>query len=220
MNGYYKIYFETCHLPYLSILKEINDKSEKALWYFHPGGKKNPDRPHIHGLVLNCTFTTDGLRRKIKKVFNLTSKTQYGLSNTYDKGTKMSELTVPGYMAYMTKGQFDPVGEPKGFSLLEVSIARTMFKPKEEVIEKRYELEIIHKVKKLTLWQCAFEAETRYMIENNDEVFDTRKLLWKVKEVLKENKILCHKVQVRNIIQDIQSRQDPERFDNDVLRFL
>lgn len=225
MEGYYKVYFETKHLDYQPILEELNAQCEKAVWYFHPGGKKNPDRPHIHGLVLNCKWHPDSVRRKLKKVFSLTITTEYAVSNTYDKKKRMSELSYPKYLVYMTKGQYDPVSIT-GFTSEECDTAKSLYSsPAETKTEIIYEIEKITPVKKKTQWELAQIAQEKYedfhekLLMDKDEI-DLKQMCKIVIDVLHNNKTMAHQNTVVYIMQDIQSRIDPDSFMRGVLRRL
>jgi len=220
MEGYYKVYFETKHKTYAELLEKITEDAKGAVWYYHPRGKKDADRPHIHGLLLDYKKTDDTLRKLIKKEFELTKTSEFGISNTFKRGTKMSEYTYPGYITYMTKGIYDPEQPIKHFTLSECELGKSLFKvvtPETKiVIEPREKVQ-----KKLTQWQISREAEIRYLQrypEHDDlELID---LCHIIIEVLNENHTLSHKTVVRNIAQDIMASRDPARFVREVLKII
>lgn len=112
MDGYWKVYFELNQVDTdtaVEFCKRISIKAEKAIFYLHPVKDKTGQQlPHIHGLVYNWPNHPDTYRSQIKKTFNV-SGTEFGVSNTYEKGTKMSEATINTYVSYMSKGKFDPI---------------------------------------------------------------------------------------------------------------
>lgn len=218
MEGYWKVYFETKHKNYDEFLKEISDNSEKAVWYFHPGGKKSADRPHIHGLLYNYNKTDDTLRKYIKKQFQLTKTSEFAISNSFSRGTKMTEMFYPKYITYMSKGQYDPVNV-KGFERAETDRLKSEWKDHTTtaniIIEPREKIK-----KKLTYYQIARACQAEYMAIYQSVDFEILKMIAIVCRVLKENSILAHKLTVRNIIQDIQAELDFETFQAEVYKMV
>lgn len=223
MKGYSKLYFETKHLDYANVLKVIADSSERALFYFHEGGKLKADRPHIHALLYNYKLTDDTLRSLVKKAFGLTSAHEHSIGTTYKKDgktVKMTEHNYHGYMVYMTKGKYQPLEPMKGFLIEETELARGLWLEPTPLTETKtiYTFEEIKKVKKMTQWQISHEVETRAMIDNLDFTVDN--LLPIIADVCHENKTLCHYRNASNICQDIESRQDTKRFSQMVKKLM
>jgi len=112
MDGYWKVYFELNGVDTASateFCKRISVEAEKAVFYLHPiKDKTGQELPHIHGLVFNWPRHPDTYRSEIKKTFSVKGS-QLGVSNTYERGTKMSETTIDTYVNYMTKGKFEPL---------------------------------------------------------------------------------------------------------------
>ena len=227
LNGYYKIYFETKHKDYMDYIKEISSQCDKSFWYFHPGGKENTDRPHIHGCIVNCKLTDDSLRdgtknrTGFKKQFGLEKPTEHGISNTFKKGTKMSEDTVFGYAKYCAKGQYMPVyytGEwPDKYNYVLLKNEDFFISARGEWVDPEVEkIEVKLKVNKLTQWQIADEVCIRMMSKLNDDRFDFETAISLVREVCNENKTLCHKRIACNILEDVQSRLNPKTWSSDV----
>jgi len=223
MNGHYKIRFDlvddTDYLPYL---QEVSSLCDRAIFYYHPNGKTDGKLPHIHGLLVNYKKTDDTLRKNTKQLFKLTSSTSCSISNTFSKGIKMTDITYPKYLIYMTKGKYDPVFS-KDFSSEEYSLAKSMWREPQSKTQEKAVIVIEPKekvIKKLTQFQCAQEVEIRYMEEYGDDDFNLDALLEITPKVLKDNKTMAHYRLVANIIQDIQSRRDPDSFKNAVRRLL
>lgn len=220
MKGYWKIRFDIIdNADYISYLEEISDLSDRAVFYYHSGGKTDGKCPHIHGLLFNYKKSDDTLRDTTKKRFGLTGKESCTVSNTYARGTKMSELMYPKYVTYMTKGQFDPV-YTKDFSVEETDLAKSLW-----VDIKRETVNIViepkEKVKpKLTQFQLSQEVQTRWMMEHgDDEKPDYDEMLDILIEVARQNKTLLPDRTAANIIQDIQSRFDKTKYKARVLRY-
>lgn len=227
MEGYWKVYFLTQHKEYDKFLERLAGVCDRAVFYFHPGGKKDPDRPHIHGLLYKCSKTDKTIREWCRTEFGLAvNEGQYAVSRTYKKqgvgsDIKMSDLTYPGYVTYMSKGKYDPVYS-KDFSTEETILAKSLWvEPKKDepvniVIEPKEKV-----IKKLTQWGVAREAEIEYIMRYPDEVIENycpKKMARVVIDICQKNKILTHKVLVRNILQDIESVISPERFVEMVVR--
>lgn len=223
MNGYWKIRFDILdETPYVSYLEKISALCDRALFYYHPNGKTDGKSPHIHGLLFNYKYTDDTLRKNTKLHFGLTTKESCTVSNTYKKGTKMSEITYHGYITYMTKGKYDPV-YVKDFTEEHLQVAKESWKeqiiaPTTIVIEPKEKLK-----KKLTQFQCAHEVETRYLEQTQGEDITEKSLddlIDITTKVLNENGTLSHYRVVANIIQDIQSRQNKSVFKSAVKKLL
>lgn len=225
MEGYWKVYFLTQHKEYDAILERIAAVCDRALFYFHPGGKKDPDRPHIHGLLLNCKKTDKTIREWLRAEFGLkVNGGEYAVSREFThngKKTKMSDLLYPKYVVYMSKGQYNPVYS-KGFSTEETSLAKSLWsepkkdEPKTIVIEPKEKV-----IKKLTQWQVARQAELEYLQEYPDENIEDycpKKMAHIVISICQKNKMLTHKILVRNMLQDIEAVIRPERFVEMVVR--
>lgn len=214
MEGYWKVYFCSKGIDYLAFLEEISNDCDKALWYFHPGGKKDSNRPHIHGLVINYSKSDDTLRKKIKDTFPVDAKKQeFAISNSFSRGVKMSELFYQKYITYMSKGIYDPVYN-KGFTEQDIEIWKSLWifpseqsQPANIIVEPKEKIQ-----KKLTLFQIARAAQAEYMFTYQEISLNVNKLIFIVIRILKENKILAHKMVVRNIIQDIIADLDVEEF--------
>lgn len=222
MEGYWKVYFCSKGIDYLAFLEEISNDCDKALWYFHPGGKKDSNRPHIHGLVINYSKSDDTLRKKIKDNFPVDAKKQeFAISNSFSRGVKMSELFYQKYITYMSKGIYDPVYN-KGFTIQEVEVFKSLWifpdegtQPANIVIEPKEKV-----IKKLTLFQIARAAQCEYLAIYKEIDINISKLIYIVIRLLKENRILAHKMTVRNIIQDIIADLDAEEFVSAVYKMV
>lgn len=217
MEGYWKIRFDIIDASdYKQFLTSISDNCDRCIFYYHPNGKTDGKSPHIHGLIYNYKQTDDTLRKHTKKFFNLTKVPQCSISNTFSRGTKMSDITYPKYIVYMSKGQYDPVFA-KGFTEEESTLAKSLWKDQNEkilVIEPREKVQ-----PKLTQYQCAKEAMIRYyQLGYTDDDPDYRIITQIVINVLHDNRILAHDNTVTHIIQSIQSEINPDRFITRVLR--
>lgn len=222
MNGYYKIRFDIINdTDYLPYLQEISTLCNRAIFYYHPGGKTDGKEPHIHGLLVDYSKTDDTLRKYTKQRFNLTGVTSCSISNTFSRGTKMSSLTYPKYITYMSKGIYNPVYS-KGFEPEEFEMAKMCWsEPKKDDSKAVIVIEPKEKVqKKLTQFQCAKEVEIRYIMEYQDEEFRIDPLIEITSKVLNENGTLAHYRVVANIIQDIQSRRNKNAFESAVKKLL
>lgn len=117
MDGYWKSYFELNGVSIdvaTELCKRLSLKAEKAVFYLHPIKDKTGQAiPHIHGLIFNWANHPDTFRNEVKKTLDVKGS-QLGVSNTYERGTKMEEQHIPKYVTYMTKGKFDPI-YVKGF---------------------------------------------------------------------------------------------------------
>lgn len=223
MNGYWKIRFDlldassTC----VNFLEEISTICDRAIFYYHPHGKTDGKSPHIHGLLVNYKKTDDTIRKIIKQRFNITSVAGCSISNTFSRGIKMSEMTYPKYMTYMSKGIYDPIYS-KGFEPEEFTMAKMCWsEPKKDDSKTTIVIEPKEKVvKKMTQFQCAQEVEIRYIMEYQDEEFRIEPLIEITSKVLQENKTLSHYRIVANIIQDIQSRRNKTAFESAVKKLL
>lgn len=111
MDGLWKIYFElngVSQQDTYEFCKRISEKTEEAVFYLHPTKDKTGAAiPHIHGYVFNWPKSDDTFRSEIKKKFNV-SGTEFGVSNTYERGKKMSRENLSTYITYMSKGKFEP----------------------------------------------------------------------------------------------------------------
>jgi len=226
MEGYWKVYFLTQHKEYDTICERIAKVCDRVVFYHHTGGKKDADRPHIHGLLYNCKKTDKTIREWLRTEFELkVNGGEYAVSREFThngKKTKMSELLYPKYIVYMSKGQYDPV-YAKDFSEEETSLAKSLWvekkeEPKTIVIEPKEKV-----IKKLTLYGIAREAEIRYIMEYPDipmDEYDTNDMLDIVKKICKENKTLIPKRQMANILQDIMAYNKAAEYDAAVLRMI
>lgn len=206
----------------MDYIEDITQHCEKAVWYFHPGGKKNPDRPHLHALLFNCTLTDDALRdgskskkegRRIgyKEQFGLKNRTEHGISNKFDNGKIMNEFSYPKYISYMSKGIYDPVLN-KGFTQMEIDLYKgSWVEPKNET-EDIIRREVTKP--KMTQWRMGQEAEIRYLEKYGDAEVDYMNMSEIIVELCYENKTLAHDNRVVQIIQDIQARAEPAKFFN------
>lgn len=219
MKGYWKLRFDIIdNADYESYLEEISALCNRAIFYYHPDGKTDGKSPHIHGLLYDYAQSDDTLRNNTKKRFGLTGKESCTVSNTYKRGTKMSDITYQGYVVYMTKGKYDPVYK-KGFSDEECQLAKSLWKDIQPtaaniVIEPREKI-----APKLTLFQVSKAAITEWMvIHGDDEEVNYEEMIDLVVDILHKNGTLAHDSTVSNIIQDIQSQFDRKRFKARIMR--
>jgi len=214
MNGYWKIRFDLLDdsSSCVSYLEEISTLCDRAIFYYHPHGKTDGKSPHIHGLLVNYKKTDDTLRKNIKTRFNITSVAGCSISNTYARGTKMSQMTYPKYMTYMSKGIYDPLYS-KGFEQEEFQMAKMCWsEPKKDASNTVIVIEPKEKVvKKMTHFQISYESEIRYLQEYNDDDIDWHQMYQIVKQVCRDNKTRCDDNTCVFIIQDIQSRLEPDK---------
>jgi len=231
MDGPWKVYFEitdTAMEVVTTYLEQINACSTRAVWYYHPSGKKGKGR-HIHGLVFDYTRTAETLRNALKKQFGLTDKGQFGISNKYERGTIMTEEKVEPYIKYMTKGEYHPISN-KGYTEEYLEERRKEYVP--ELPRTIYvqgnltiEASAVKTKNKKTQWEISREAQLRYMDEQQqkfqaDGGFEMRRLVKIVIALLKENKQLAHKRLVANIIQDIVADLNPDQYINQILSMV
>jgi len=218
MDGPWKVYFRLNEQPLEEAIRFINEETRtKSIWYFHPNGVTAG--PHIHALIWDHEQTAETLRNKIKKRFNLVNKTHYGISNKYERGTLMTEETVPTYISYMSKGQYDPIFM-KDYDNEYANERKREWKPP-TTVRISGDLTVITKgevkTKRITQFTIAREAQSIYVDKwtmewIRDNGMEVRKLAKIVIELLKANGMLAHKRLVANIIQDIQADLSPTRF--------
>lgn len=222
MEGYWKVYFLTQHKSYANICEKLAKVSDRAIFYHHPGGKKSADRPHVHGLLVNCGKTAKTIREWLRIEFDLKiNGGEYAVSTEYElngKKAKMTEYVYQRYVIYMSKGQYDPVYK-KDFTDEECNFAKSQWKDPVQlakiVIEPREKV-----MKKLTQFQLAREAELMYLIEYPEEIienYSAKQMAHIIIKLCQQNKILTHKILVRNILQDIQAVQRPDSFVDQVV---
>lgn len=220
MDGPWKVYFELNGKTNDDVVKFLQDNVDtKSLWYIHPSGKVKG--PHCHGLIWNHAQTDETLRKKIKKCFNLTEKKQFGISNTFENKTKMSEDTVPPYIKYMSKGQFDPLYNI-GYDDEYVNERKREWKP-DNAIRITGDLTVItqgtvtkKRITQVTIATMVIERwNAGITLENAAERYsdnvDYKKLYKMTRRLLIENNMSCNYRQMANILQDISARLDPER---------
>lgn len=227
MDGYWKAY---CELNGKTIeeatqfILGISQGAEKSLWYFHPFGSKGKG-PHIHGLLLNWSEGIDDtFRGRLKAFFNIKGK-QLGVSNNFKKGTPMDENSIHKYITYMSKGIYDPFVN-KGFDKDYLDARKAMWvgdTPDQEGSKDPVEKTTVKS--KITQYGMAQLAKAQYMEEYpesyiRDNGYEAHKLVKIVIKVLKDNQKLAHKIQVRNIVQDIEAEIDPVRYVNDIVKML
>lgn len=220
MKGYWKLRFDILdESEYVTYLEEISAICDRAIFYYHPDGKTDGKSPHIHGLLVEYKKSDDTLRDNTKKRFNLVGKETCTVSNTFKRGTKMSELTYQGYLTYMSKGKYDPV-YIKGFSQQEIDLAKEMWKEYEKdkpvniIIEPKEKV-----VPKMTQWQLSHHVQTIWMTRHGDEDKpDYDEMLdILIEEALPNRTLLPDRTSIA-IIQDIQSRMDKSKYKQRVLR--
>lgn len=207
----------------LEFITFLEQKCEKLIVYLHPkqsrNGFKEPEREHIHGLCIGPTFTEKTMRDWLSARLKLEkSNKSYSVGSTYTrdkKAIKITELSYPTYITYMSKGVFDPL-HVKGFTPEEIADFKGAWRsPATATTHVR--IETISPAKKKTQFEVGHEAEVRYLeipgYDERDEV-DWKMMTRLVIDVLHENKIVAHEFTVIHIVQDIQSRLDSERYIN------
>lgn len=220
MDGYYKIRFDILdNAEYSTYLEEISALCDRAVFYYHPDGKTDGKSPHIHGLLFNYKRTTETLRNNTKKRFGLTGIQSCTVSNTYQRGKKMSEMSYQKYLIYMSKGKYDPV-YLKGFSTQECDLAKDLWKEPPSTVQNIV-IEPKEKVApKLTQWQLSHHVETIWLSRHGDEDKpDYEEMLDILIEEARLNKTLLPDRVAANIIQDIQSRRDTSKYKQRVMRY-
>lgn len=227
MDGPWKVYFELngkTNDEALEFLQKNVDR--RSLWYVHPHGKVKG--PHIHGLIFNHQQTDETLRSKIKKYFNLDKPSMYGISNKYEKGTKMSEETIPTYISYMTKGQFDPLLNI-GFDNEYVNERKREWKEKQSIHISGDLTIITHgevkkkRITQVTIANAAIQEYNQMITTDNAHLLDNpdHDIMYKlVVKLLKANGMSTNYRQCSNIIQDMCSTLDSRRHRLKVLSMI
>lgn len=225
MDGPWKVYFR---IGAKSIEETViflsNETSTKSIWYFHPNGVKAG--PHVHGLLWNHATTAETFRNKIKKYFNLTNKTDYGLSNKYERGTLMTEETCHGYVTYMSKGKYDPI-LMKDYDIEYANVRKSEWKePRSVHISGDLEV-VVHgevKTKRITMFALANEAEDMYLDKypNTDlmEPLKVKELEQCVLAVCRKYSKACPPRTCADLMGDICSRLAPNHYHSQVKRYL
>lgn len=86
---------------------------EKAIFYEH---SDNVSRVHCHGILWGCNVSDDTFKNWIKETLGLTPvANEWSFKQTYGKG-KNKQRIDDGYIAYMSKGKYDPI-YLRGYSL-------------------------------------------------------------------------------------------------------
>lgn len=226
MDGPWKVYFRLNDQPLEEAIRFINEEIRtKSIWYFHPNG--TTAGPHIHALIWNHEQTAETLRNKIKRRFNLVNKTHYGISNKYERGTLMSEETVPTYITYMSKGQYDPI-YMKDYTDEYANERKREWKAPTAVHISGDLTVITHgevKTKRITMYWLSREAENEYlethdaqhMIDNGLNVRDIETI---VKKVFSKYEKSCPPRLCADIIGDICGRLAPNHYHSQVKRYL
>lgn len=208
MDGYWKVYFELNGFSLQEtvdyIKKQFGDL-EISLWYYHPSGKRGKG-PHIHGLVKDYPKSDDSFRSYLKAKFNIKGS-QLGVSNTFRRGTKMSQETIPGYICYMTKGIHEP-SYNKGFDKEYLDARKDDYKfMYGETIISNEVIAITKKVDRKTQWDYVIEAEDILWGPEDIDKEISKKEIWEaVVKVLNNNKKAPHDDLVIKIHQAIQTR--------------
>lgn len=79
---------------------------EKVIFYEHAD---NVSRVHVHGILWGCTVSDDTFKNWIKETLHLTPvANEWSFKQTYGKGGNKRRVD-DNYIAYMTKGKYDPV---------------------------------------------------------------------------------------------------------------
>lgn len=79
---------------------------EKVIFYEH---SDNVSRVHVHGILWGCTVSDDTFKNWIKETLHLTPvANEWSFKQTYGKGANKRRVDE-GYIAYMSKGKYDPV---------------------------------------------------------------------------------------------------------------
>lgn len=228
MDGPWKVYFRIAERSIEETVEFLRSNiKNKSVWYFHPNGVEAG--PHIHGLLWDYDQTAETLRNKIKKFFNLTNKTHYGLSNKYERGTVMSEDTVRGYITYMSKGKYDPILSNIYDTGLFEECKREWKEPR--TIRINGDLQVITngtvtETRGPTQWDIAREAQARFLelyanIEySTNPGYCNHRIAKFVLEVLKENKKKRDKRTVANLCQDIIADLSPADYIGQILSMV
>lgn len=167
MDGYWKSYFELNGVSLndaTELCKRLSLKAEKAVWYLHPvKDRTGQELPHIHGLIYNFSKSDDTFRNDVKKTLNVKGS-QLGVSNTYERGTKMTEEHIAKYICYMSKGKFEPLFV-KGFEAAWLHETRLQWR-EPTTVRISGDLTVIAngEVKKKTITQFAIARELEVWI--------------------------------------------------------
>lgn len=223
MDGYWKVY---CELNGKTVeettqyLLELSKGADKYVWYYHPHGKRGKG-PHIHGLLHNWQRSDDTFRSRLKAFFNIKGA-QLGVSNTYERGTKMSEDTVMVYIGYMSKGSYEPLcyhGISKESLDSRKAIALALYPPadngEQEVINIKAKVDRKTEYDyQLEAEQILWNADNGYANVSKEDIYDA------VVKVLDNHKRLAHYRRVANICQAIRARLHPADAKHVVLKMF
>lgn len=112
LNGYWKVRVDIPEdlttLLKLFGAEGLDIDEYDSVWYVHPDGQRHGR--HIHGLIGGCQRSDEWYRQRIKKwqADNaITHNNSFAISNSYHRGTKMTEETLMGYITYMAKGKHE-----------------------------------------------------------------------------------------------------------------
>lgn len=211
MDGPWKVFFEVGNGQYNELIKELSDSVQKSIWYYHPNGKHGKG-PHIHGLIYDWPKTDETCRNLIKKKLNLSTQGTFAVSNRYERGTKMNDMFVKKYITYMSKGKFDPIFQ-KGYDNEYVNECKSEWV---DNVSVNTQVVITEKKPRMTMFVIAQLAEAEYLseigISEQCQEYRVTRMIKIVAKLLKNNKMLCHKRTVANIVQHIQESIDPAVF--------
>lgn len=208
MDGYWKVYYELNGVDTqcaMEFCKKFSTEAEKALFYLHPiKDSTGKELPHIHGLIFNWSRSDDTFRSEIKKAFNVKG-TQLGVSNTYKRGTKMTEEHIGTYVCYMSKGKFEPLYN-KGFADEWISERKSEWKSQTTVRISGDLTVITHgevKKKVITQYTIARELEVWILEEiANDNTPSHANIIRKARSILHSYNKLADDNMLVKICQD------------------
>lgn len=213
MEGYRKLRFNVNDFDYHKTCQLIANDCDKAIFYYHPDGKKVDTRPHVHGLIVNYKKTDDTLRKLMKKSHNLKESWEHEIGSTFgpaQKKIKMTDKNYHGYIVYMTKGKYDPI-VTKNFLQEEYMLAKSLYKEPVVPIQVEPLFLVESKRKKKTMFQLSQDAEEQYLRKYGfDDPIDYDLLADTIADVMEDNGTIAHYRNVAYIIQDIQASRHPD----------
>ena len=179
-------------------------------------------RTHIHGLLMDCSVSSNTLKNWVKKILNLTpQKTDWSFVSYYTKKPSKEHITITeenhgGTITYQSKGSLS-YKFMKGFNEEFINECKSKWIEHKRSVYVKGDLIIesneVIKTNKKTQYEIATEIRT-WVIEQKQEGVQLNKndIIQYTVNVMRSNKMLCHYRQVANVVQDVIQAWNPEYF--------
>lgn len=178
---------------------KLNAICDRTIWFEHKQDHK-VSRSHVHGLIINCSVSTDTLRNWLKMISSKWERSDWSFKTNYKINNQKQDVN-DRFITYMAKGVLSPCYEFNYPDWKRFQEAWIEPKLHQQTLTEAYSHD-----KQQTKWEMLKEIQRRIALYDY-EVSD-RVLIDEIVNVYRHNKVVINRYKVRDMFDSFKLYDD------------